>query len=197
MARHSIVEKLSALLGLPIESEVQVVYLLVELRKLLDHDSKKQTYEVLNFYGNWVVHIHLSKSPFADKIVRMFDDLFSGTVNGAVEPDMLERVNNLVSHTLLQTEMKAYLETLDLPTTVCTSPDEWNTFCKHLGNVIEDCPLRLLPTAKHGPTRFVREVIVHSKPPDGYGVTCLEWKPTLHTVPKVVVRRNGRVVPQS
>lgn len=75
MGRHAIVEKLHPELQKPIETEMQVVYILVELRKLLEHEGKKDAYAVLNFYGNWVVHTKLSASPIADKIVRLFDEM--------------------------------------------------------------------------------------------------------------------------
>ena len=48
MARHSIVEKLQSALTQPIDAEMHVVYILVELRKLLEHDGKKNLYPVLN-----------------------------------------------------------------------------------------------------------------------------------------------------
>ena len=41
MGRPSIVEKLEKMLLSPIDSEIQVLYLLVELRKLLEHDNQK------------------------------------------------------------------------------------------------------------------------------------------------------------
>ena len=63
---HPLVEKLDVELRRPIENELQVVYIFVALRKLLEHDGKKDAYPVLNFYCNWVVHTRLSKSPIAN-----------------------------------------------------------------------------------------------------------------------------------
>src|ERR1022692_1084374 len=62
MAEGSIIPKLEVALRRPIKTEMQVVYILVELRKLLEHKNKKDAYPALNFYGNWVVHTKLSKS---------------------------------------------------------------------------------------------------------------------------------------
>jgi hypothetical protein len=85
MARHSLVEKLQSELHRLIETEMQVVYILVEVRKLLEHNSQKDLYPVLNFYGNWVVHTRLSASPVADKIVRLFDEIMYREASDAVD----------------------------------------------------------------------------------------------------------------
>ena len=53
MARHSIVEKLQSEPHRLVETEMQVVYILVEVRKLLEHNSQKDLYPVLNFHGNY------------------------------------------------------------------------------------------------------------------------------------------------
>ena len=83
MARHSTVDKLHPELQRPIETEMQVVYILVELRKLLEHDGKKYAYPVVNFYGNWVVHTKLSASPVADRIVRLLDEVVYRKIEAA------------------------------------------------------------------------------------------------------------------
>jgi hypothetical protein len=44
-AHHSIVEKLYTELQRPLETEMQVVYILVELRKLMELSNKKSEYQ--------------------------------------------------------------------------------------------------------------------------------------------------------
>jgi hypothetical protein len=75
MSRHAIVEKLHGHLAGGIDNEPAVVYLLVELRKLLELDGRKQEFPLLNFYGNWVVHTRLDGSAIADKIIRYMDNM--------------------------------------------------------------------------------------------------------------------------
>lgn len=75
MGQHAIAEKLVPKLQEQISDESQVVYIMVELRKLLEHEQVKSRYDIVNFYGNWVVHTKLEQSAIADKIVRFFDDL--------------------------------------------------------------------------------------------------------------------------
>jgi len=58
MSRNQIVEKLGLFLTSgPIDSEAAAVYLMVELRKILDHAYDKETdLTLLRFYCDWVVH---------------------------------------------------------------------------------------------------------------------------------------------
>ena len=181
MARHAIVEKLQPLLEKGIETEIEVVYLLVELRKLLEHDNKKDVYPVLHFYCNWVAHTKLSLSPIADEIVRLFDDMVADTVNAELNQERCQKMNDVVNIRVLLTELNTYLEGLVLPTTVCTSADDWREFRKRLGSVIQDCPLLLNARIKGNPTRFVESVLVVNQSSREY--VSLSWNLNFHTKP--------------
>src|SRR5689334_22719679 len=110
MARNSIVDKLHPELQRPIEAEIQVVYILVELRKLLEHDGKKHAYPVLNFYANWVVHTKLSASPVADRIVRLFDEVMYRKVSQSVDMKLENEAVEVFNETSLREELRAFLD---------------------------------------------------------------------------------------
>lgn len=62
MARFEIVDKLDDFLkSNPITGECHVVYLMVEIRKILDHNrnlkNKVEAFPLLRFYCDWTVHI--------------------------------------------------------------------------------------------------------------------------------------------
>jgi len=58
-----IIRKLAVELAEPMTTERQVVYLLVEVRKLLDRRPKNlPPYPSLKLYCNWTVHVELSHS---------------------------------------------------------------------------------------------------------------------------------------
>lgn len=60
MGRHSIIDKLDhELKHLPIRRESQVVYLLAEIRKVIEHEREHSPgcYEVLELFCNWALHI--------------------------------------------------------------------------------------------------------------------------------------------
>jgi hypothetical protein len=81
MARNHIVERLVRLLSDgPIDNEVRAVYLLVELRKILDHaysglDQPK--FLLLRFYCDWIVHTEKSRNlgHIAPIVQKAYDDV--------------------------------------------------------------------------------------------------------------------------
>ena len=200
MARHSIIEKLQAYLANPVVTEAGAVYLLVELRKMLEHDGTKNKFPVLNFHCNWVVHTKLSDSAVAEKIVRHFDDL----------PNLLEKVKNkhipisaemerLINQQQLRNELRGCLESYGLPITPCT--DDWIQFSDVLCRVIEDCPLEIrAPSTRRAkspkekePTKYVESVVVERIPSverEGRGMS---WRPKFHTNPRIHVDKAGEV----
>ena len=60
MAKNSIVDKISDFLHShpTLTEECQAVYVMVELRKILDHDKKTgiKEFDILRFYCDWTVH---------------------------------------------------------------------------------------------------------------------------------------------
>ena len=59
--KNDIKSKLQNELAKPIESEVQVIYILARIRKLLEIEGKKESYQFLNFYCNWALHAKIDK----------------------------------------------------------------------------------------------------------------------------------------
>src|SRR5216683_4308005 len=74
-----IIAKLHRELERPITTEPLVVYLLVEIRKLMDR--KGFQYDTLRLCCNWAVHVELSAAA-AQRIVKRVDDLYPRLVNG-------------------------------------------------------------------------------------------------------------------
>jgi len=195
MAEGSILPKLEAALRRPIKTEMQVVYILVELRKLLEHKNKKDAYPALNFYGNWVVHTKLSSSAVADRIIRLFDEhLYQVTQMGASGP--WEEIQDILSDVPLQKEMTEFLKLLNLPTSICTSSSRWFSFRLQLSKVIEDSPLMLKPGSKMGPTHFIEALVVENHSSGIDKALNLRWKHKFHTHP-LVHKKDGKFLPRS
>ncbi len=72
MARPAIIEKLDRELHEPVTTERQVVYILVELRKLMERNGDTGKYFALNFSCDWGVHTKLDRTGAA-RIVRHFN----------------------------------------------------------------------------------------------------------------------------
>jgi len=166
MGRHAIAEKLAPKVQEAITTESQVVYIMVELRKLLEYDHLKSEYDIINFYGNWVVHTKLEQSPIADKIVRYFDRLQTGelgSLDGQTETELYQQVasfrnelveqsvpakprdgiSRLIGHLPFQNQLRDCLTHFSLPTMLCEDA-QFGAFRVQLGKVIEECPLFIL-----------------------------------------------------
>jgi len=181
MGRHAITEKLAPKVQEAITSESQVVYILVELRKLLEHDDLKSKYDIINFYGNWVVHTTLELSPIADKIVRYFDDLHRHQTG---EPRKMQSgISRLIGHLPFQNQLRDCLTHFSLPTMLCEDA-QFGAFRFQLGKVIEECPLFIQKRYnQEEATRFVESVTVRTRHGEHNRVV-FDWGLAFHTEPE-------------
>ncbi len=185
MGQHTIVEKLRTLLSKRLTTEIQVVYFLVGIRKLLEHENKKETFPVVNFYGNWAVHARLSQSPIADRLVKFFDDLHQRMEAGEKELPISTAFWEIVGWSALQQELAMCLRHFDLPSELCTEVDDWKSFVTQLIRVIEDSPLHVRirkEVTAPIPTQFVKSVSLTVFRPASQPWQ-LSWKSYFHTQP--------------
>lgn len=102
MTQSAILAKLERLLAHGIRSEAEAVYLMVEVRKLLEHQGARQQYEYLTFHCDWALHATLDRNPTAQRILKLFDaaniHLKAGVKRDQL-PDFLrmeiERISNM------------------------------------------------------------------------------------------------------
>lgn len=59
MTQSAIIAKLETLLAKGITNEPEALYLIVEIRKLLEQQQAKKHYEYLTFHCDWAVHATL------------------------------------------------------------------------------------------------------------------------------------------
>jgi len=62
MAPSAIIEKLKTLLVFGLSTERDALYLIVEVRKLLEQQQAKKRYEYLTFHCDWAVHPALCRN---------------------------------------------------------------------------------------------------------------------------------------
>ncbi len=76
MAREKIIEKLNRFLTdhNPLAEECHVVYLMVEIRKVIDHEKSNATYPLLKFYSDWTVHTE--KGHITPEIKQMMEVMY-------------------------------------------------------------------------------------------------------------------------
>jgi hypothetical protein len=168
-------EKLTRVLNSPIETEEQVVYFFVELRKLMERSKTlKDKYPTVNLYCNWVVHTELDRSSLADEIVRKFDLGYGQKQN----PKIIAELNDLLTTERLKTELtRCLVEEFKLPAIDVSNLKKWNRFRHSLAMVITDCPLSIKVTKKSAPTQFVECVSV-SATIETNGTASIAWQVT-------------------
>lgn len=108
-------EKLFKLLSRGIKEESDVVYMLVEIRKLYERRNAKLP-PYLALFCDWAVHAKLERPKWATLATTLKDRLIPSE----------EFRNGLASA----------LKAVDLP-----EPDNWPTVLQKLAAVLEDCPL--------------------------------------------------------
>jgi hypothetical protein len=152
MGRHAIIEsKLNRECKEAITTERQAVYVLAEIRKLVELENSHNRYPALNFYCNWALHPCISKSAEARRIVEIFDraeKFFSQMDN---TPDGEELVNpdwswtNQLSPEValenLKLEFRQFCNLHNITGRLVSDEEEWLRFLDLYVGVIEDVPL--------------------------------------------------------
>ncbi len=155
--KPDIVDKLRLELREHVDSERQVVYILAELRKLLELESiarieagapADNAYFALKFYCDWAVHVRLDRSG-AQRIVQRFNQyqkymealMSHGNGGVAVDPSFLQELDQSLQLTKFREQLGAYLDSHDLDGAVATDGERWIDFLTSYSRVIEDAPL--------------------------------------------------------
>ena len=142
MGKNKIIEKLETLLKKqPFTAECQVLYLMVEVRKILDHAYDKKTgFTLLRFYCDWLVHT--DKRYNLEHITPIIQRLFQTTKNH-IETNIVaenEMVDFLYMKELNQ-ELFQFLSNEQLPTDLCTDKEYWSCFVKLMIEILSEQPI--------------------------------------------------------
>jgi hypothetical protein len=150
MTAPAIIRKLEAELSKGITTESQVVYLLAEVRKLLEQQNAKQEYEYLTFHCDWVLHPRLAGRT-AQRILKQFDDanvhLKAGIHLHDLPPELRSEIDGISKMRFFKKELYRFLEANGLPNLDTDHPDGWAYFLRLYGKVVEDCPLVMAEAA--------------------------------------------------
>lgn len=150
-----IVAKLTAEMSQPIGSERQVVYILVELRKLLELMGTLDKYQTLKLCCDWAVHPKLDRQA-AQRIAKLFDEYEAKNRQeriGVQQADMPE-LSGFLQHDLFRNEMAAACEANQIPAAPVLDDDWWRSFLVHYTEVVKDCPIE----ARAENTKYVARV---------------------------------------
>jgi hypothetical protein len=141
--RDEILRKLEAELNLPLESERQVVYLLVEIRKLMDRDGVPDTkYQQLRLFCNWAVHADLSNT-VVKHTLGFLNSVARELVSNSLTPEQKLKCSEILSldsaHGEFLEFIRAYRLNLRVPHVF--QPLWWASLLRQYVHIIADCPL--------------------------------------------------------
>ena len=138
MNKQIIIDKLKLFLNKHsmFSEECEVVYFLVEIRKLIEDDKKN--FRTLYFYCCWIAHSKLTLPPTVEFLRNKFDMFidFSKTKK-QIQHDLINGQNDFFKLRDLNNELKAFLSAKKLPANILGG-NAWNKFCQlFLDNIME------------------------------------------------------------
>lgn len=126
--KNDILEKISkSLSSNKVGTEEKIVYIFVEIGKLLELLDKPEEYQTIQFYRNWVSHSYLCKG-MAQKILR------------SIKYDRTQKTETeIMGFIRLHHELEKFLKMYKLPTNITNNG--WFQFRRGLISIISDQPL--------------------------------------------------------
>ncbi len=141
---QDIVGKLINHLSSPVSTEPNVVYLLCQVRKLLEKDDPGQTYGALWMCCHWALHVNLTKPSTTLDFLKRVDRWVSHTVAYCTPTStwtVLEEFKLFEEFIYLATfrqQLAAFFKTKSLPTDLCDVDERWYEFLGAYSGVIQD-----------------------------------------------------------
>ena len=143
MANDEIVEKIRPILEQPnpIIEECKVVYLLVEIRKIIERNNDYKKYPLLSFYSCWVVHTR--KDKITDQMMEIANEMYEyikSAMNKKWSPECESPVEKFVKMDVLKDELKEFLLHKSIRPIVI-GEEAWTYFAQTLVKVLIDQPM--------------------------------------------------------
>jgi len=159
-----IAAKLRKHLAGAVDTECAVVYLLAEVRKILERDERGPKPFALWMYCHWALHVDLSRSKTTLEFLRRVEDYVVKTVPGFT-PDtpnpMFDSVSffrDLVYLDTFRGQLRQFLTDHDLPTKFCGEDEAWISFLTAYAGIVEDGSISS-ETAKNDGLHAIEKVV--------------------------------------
>jgi hypothetical protein len=164
MTRSAIAEELWSLLNEEPQKKQDVVHVLIQIRKVLEHDGKPARYEGLKFFCDWVAHPKLAGTG-AREVLRMLDQHLPPFCGNPESVDPQGVVHKILSFDLFRQELLAFLRAAenDLPTRWAEDDFTWKTVVQFYGQQVQNTPL-VIDNNKHALSYIRRVEIVACEP---------------------------------
>lgn len=139
--RDKIIEKITPYLARPLESECEVVYVMAEIRKVLEHHAASglPRLSVLKLFCNWALHTELYKDP---ENIRFYFSAYD--LNDDMTPE--EFLNSrffkeIMSFAIMKNELGEFLNIHSLPDLILKR-EHWSSFVDLYTGVVSEVPMK-------------------------------------------------------
>lgn len=138
--KHHIIEKVANELVKEINSEAQVVYFLVEIRKIISElDKNSGRYPTIHFFSDWVVHTRLDRA--TAKNMLAYTESFYAGLDPYLQVAKQTTFYPFVMFIALRREIHIFLRENDLSEELVLVQSFWEKFIHLVLGVIMDCPI--------------------------------------------------------
>jgi hypothetical protein len=168
-----ILQKLEKELRRKITSERQVVYILVQIRKVVDKEYK-ENFETLKLHCDWAVHTELTRTS-ARALLGKLNQWYSALAGWTSPNEASQKLAEKLGLESFRADFRRFLEHHGLPGSFCDG-DSWFDFLYHYVRVIQDCPLVCKAKTQHD-WKF-DEVVLVGDPDDTWSAdrVAIQWE---------------------
>jgi hypothetical protein len=150
--QNEIIEKLTRELNGRITTEAQTVYLLVEIRKLMEQNKTKE-FDTMKMFCDWCLHVSLDRN----KQIKKFLDEFDEAIGKIDHDSCYDQINNCLSLNKFKEDMTEFLKEFGLPV---IESAQWSKFIRLYSDVVSDCPI----TGKDHEFKIIKEIRITRQP---------------------------------
>ena len=143
MGKPSILQKITDHLVLhqPPKEECHVLYLMAEIRKILEHDESSGTYPALRFYSNWCVHTHIDRpNRFMTRAAADIEKEIQASIAANQEITAGKNLAHFLSMQELRTALRKFLTDNGVSAEI-TEDENWKHFQSLLVEIISEQPI--------------------------------------------------------
>jgi hypothetical protein len=158
MTIHAIAKQLGEHMNKAPDDGPDLIYALVKIRKVLEHEKKKAAYWTLTFFCDWILHTQLYGDG-ATKILELLDKRiwgFNPARPGTIDPDGV--VLKILSFDLFREHLLDFLQKHDLPTVWAQDEFAWKETVVLYGEEVRDTPLAL--TKKNFKFKRLKKIVI-------------------------------------
>jgi len=151
LLQAGIVAKLRSELTIEIASERQVVYILVQVRKLLELNGHQLRFPALKFYCDWATHAEMEREG-AKRIVRRLDEwqrlseeamkAHDAGVEGNLDRSFLAQMYDLTGLSNFKAQLAGFLNLNGVDAAIVADKTKWATFIRYFCSTVSACPLK-------------------------------------------------------